>query len=94
VGLNLSPGLHIFFQNADRWNYINVGLAGRLGIEFPLSSRWTVLINGYASFDNGNFGTNREMEAFDITYQYQLDLGVRYNKKAPNSYSYLKPEIN
>jgi hypothetical protein len=82
---NLGPGLHLFFLNSDRWNYFDLGIAGLLGIELPLSAGWTILINGYASLDNGNLGTNRKMEPFDIAFQYQLDFGVRYSKRSRNT---------
>jgi hypothetical protein len=91
VRLNLSPGLHLFFLNSDRWNYLNLGVAGLLRLELPLARDWTILLNGMASFDNGNLGTNSLMEPFDIVYQYQIDFGIRYSKKLSNAYSYIKP---
>jgi len=84
VRINAGPALHMFFLNADRWNYFNLGAAAVLGIELPLVSRWTLLIDGYASIDNGNLGTNRQMEPFDIVWQYQINLGFRYSKKKEN----------
>jgi hypothetical protein len=90
VRFNLSPGLHLYFQNADRWNYFDVGIAGLAGLELPILKHWTLLVNGIASLDNGNLGTNRNMEPFDIVYQYQIDLGVRYSRRAPNRYSYIR----
>jgi hypothetical protein len=79
--------LHLFFLNADRWNYFNLGGAAVAGIELPLTKRWTLLIGGGASVDNGNLGGNREMEPFDIVYQYQVNLGARYSKKKQNTSS-------
>ena len=92
VRLNFSPGLHLFFLNSDRWNYLNLGIAGHLRLELPLTRSWTILLNGMASLDNGNLGANRLMEPFDIVYQYQVDAGIRYSKKISNAYSYLKPK--
>ncbi|MDR1278975.1 MAG: hypothetical protein LBK02_09495, partial [Treponema sp.] len=83
---NLSPGLHLFFLNSDRWNYFNLGIAGLAGCELPLTKDWTVLINGMVSLDNGNLGANRRMEPFDMVYQFQLDIGVRYSKKLSNTF--------
>ncbi|MDR0720718.1 MAG: hypothetical protein LBF78_13865 [Treponema sp.] len=91
LSFNFSPGLHLLFHNDDRWNYLNMGIGGLAGMELPISRRWTIFIDGIASFDNGNFGTNRDMEPFDIVYQYQLALGVRYSKRLPNQYPYIKP---
>jgi hypothetical protein len=91
IRFNLAPGLHFFFLNSERWNYFNLGIVGLVGVELPLSRGWTILINGMASLDNGNLGANRDMEPFDIVYQYQVDIGVRYSKKVPNNYPYIKP---
>jgi hypothetical protein len=77
--LNGGPALHFFFLNADRWNYFDLGLAAFVGVELSLFTNWTLLCNGYASIDNGNLGGNRNMEPFDIAYQYQVDIGVRYS---------------
>jgi hypothetical protein len=87
--LNLAPALHLFFLNSDRWNYLNLGIAAQARVELPLSEGWTILLNGMASLDNGNLGGNRLMEPFDVVYQYQVDLGVRYSKKVSNAYFYL-----
>lgn len=89
VRFNLSPGIHCLYQMSDRFHYIQAGIGGLAGIELPLSARWTILINGIASLDYGNFGTNKTMEPYDWVYQYQLDFGVRYSKKKPNKYNYL-----
>ena len=75
------PGLHLFFLNSDRWNYLNLGGAASLSIELPLSLKWVMLFEGIASLDGGNLGSNRRMEPFDIVYQYQVDIGFRYSKK-------------
>jgi len=85
--LNFGPALHLFFMSSDRWNYFDLGAAAFLEMELPLSERWTVIFNGFASLDNGNLGGNRLMEPFDVAYQYQVDIGVRYSKKFPNRVS-------
>jgi len=85
VRINAGPGLHLFFLNADRWNYFNVGAAAAAGVELPLVTRWTLLVDGYASIDNGNWGSNRQMEPFDIAWQYQINVGFRYSRKKENS---------
>ena len=85
--INAGPALHLFFLNADRWNYFNLGAAAVAGVELPLVSRWTLLVDGYASIDNGNLGSNRRMEPFDVVWQYQVNIGFRYSKKKGNDTS-------
>jgi hypothetical protein len=85
--INAGPGLHMLFLNSDRWNYFNLGAAAVAGIEFPLLPRWTLLVDGYASIDNGNLGANRQMEPFNIVWQYQINLGFRYTRKKENDWS-------
>jgi len=82
--LNAGPAMHLFFLNSDRWNYFELGAAAFVGMELPIAQRWTLICNGFASVDNGNLGDNRNMEPFDIAYQYQIDIGVRYSKKLEN----------
>lgn len=86
------PGLHVFFMTSDRWNYLNLGLAAAVGIEVAMSPGWTLLIDGFASIDNGNLGTNRDMEQFDVAYQYQTAVGVRYSKKKRNDTALFMPK--
>jgi len=85
--LNAGPAAHLFFLNSERWNYLNLGAAAFVGMELPVSQRWTLICNGFASLDYGNLGDNRNMEPFDIAYQYQIDIGVRYSKKHINTTS-------
>lgn len=86
---NITAGLHFLYQMGDRWNYINLGIGALAGMELPVARRWTMLINGYMSIDYGNFGTNRHLEPYDLVWQYQLDIGVRYSRRALNQYSYI-----
>jgi hypothetical protein len=83
--LNIAPGLHVFFLNSDRWNYLHAGAVCMAGLEAPLTSGWTILLNGLASLDYGNLGNNKVMEPFDIVYQYQINIGGRYSRKTQNS---------
>jgi hypothetical protein len=89
VRINLSPGIHFLYQYGDDWNYVHLGGGGLGGVEFPLSSKWTIFLNGIATLDYGNLGSNRYLEPFDAVWQYQLDFGVRYSKRFPNQYPYL-----
>ena len=85
--LNGAPAFHMFYMTSDRWNYLNLGAAVLAELEVPLFERWTLLFNGTFSFDSGNLGGNRVMEPFDIVYQYQLDIGIRYSKRFINQTS-------
>jgi len=82
--MNLGLAVHLFFLNAERWNYLDLGAAAFLGMELPLTKNWSFLCGGFASLDNGNLGGNSRMEPFDIVYQYQIEIGVRYSKKLAN----------
>ena len=90
--LNGGLGLHMFFMTSDRWNYLNLGAAGAAGFGLAISSRWTLLIDFFASVDSGNLGGNRQMEPFDLCYQYQTSIGVRYSKKKLNSSALFMPK--
>lgn len=90
VRFRLSPGMHFLYQYTDRFNYCNLGLAGFASIELPLSLHWTLLLDGIASIDYGNFGSNSTIEPYDVVWQYQLEFGIRYSKKQANKYNYLK----
>jgi len=81
---NVGLGLHMFFLNSERWNYLNMGGALVAGLEVPLFARWTLLMDFYASIDSGNLGQNRRMEPFNVVWQYQFNIGVRYTKKKDN----------
>jgi len=94
VKFNAGLGLHTFFMTSSRWNYVNMGIGGVIGVELALSPGWSLLVNGLASFDNGNLGTNRNMEPFDIAYQYQSSIGVRYSKKKLNDVAAFMPKDN
>jgi hypothetical protein len=84
VRLYAGPALHMLFLNSDRWNYFNLGASAVAGVDIPLTPKWTLLVDGAASIDNGNLGANRTMEPFNTVFQYQIGLGCRYSKKMLN----------
>ena len=90
--LNTGLGLHMLFMTSERWNYFNLGVAAVAGIELAFSYGWSLLINGFVSADNGNLGMNKHMEPFDITYQYQASIGVRYSKIKRNDSALFIPK--
>ena len=91
--INLSPGLHTFYQYSDRFHYVHLGGGLLANVELPIAKNWTIKIDGIASYDYANLGSNKNIENYDICWQYQLDLGFRYSKKAVNKYNYLKQPI-
>jgi hypothetical protein len=91
IRFNLSPGLHLFFENTERWNYLHLGAAALAGIELPVTRRWTLYLEGLASLDYGNLGNNRSMEPYDVVYQYQIGAGLRYSKRSPNTRPWIGP---
>ncbi len=94
VYLNFSSGLHYMYQLSDEYhlNYLGVEVLG--GLELPLARRWTILLDGSFTLDYPNFGTNKKIQPFDYSWQYQAHLGVRYSKKKMNKYAYIHKKIN
>lgn len=90
IHLKLASGLHYMYQLTDEYhmNYLGLGLSG--GIELPVAKRWTILLNGLFTVDYPNLGTNKNIQPFDISWQYHVDLGIRYSKKKTNKYSYIR----
>ena len=81
VHINFATGLHYMDQLTDEYhmNYLGLGFAAGLGL--PIASRWTILLNGFFSADYPNLGTNKNIQPFDIAWQYHVDFGIRYSKK-------------
>lgn len=92
VKFNGAMGLHYMFQLTDEWpmHYIGFGVQG--GFLLPISKNFSIVNNYFISFDNANIGPNSLMQPFTISYQYHADLGVRFSKRTPNSYCYIKPK--
>ena len=94
VYLDLAAGLHFLYQKSDRWHYVHLGAVGMGGLQLPLARRWTLLLNGFASMDNANLGSNRHMEPYDLAWQYQASVGIRYSKNTPNPKFYIPSKKN
>ena len=86
---DLGGGLHFLFEQSDDYNFVNLGLGAFARINMPVARRWTMFVDGYFSLDYGNLGTNGPIEPVDFVWQYQVAVGFRYSKKAPNKYSYI-----
>lgn len=88
VLIDTSLGLHYMYQLTDEYhmNYVGLGFQGTL--EFPLSKNWTIVNNYFFSYDNANLGSNKKVQLFDASYQYHIDLGVRFTKTQLNEFFY------
>ena len=87
--LNIAPGFHLLYQDADRFNYLNLGIAGYLSVELPIAYHWTIAVGGQASYDWGNFGNNSLLETYDHVWQAGVNVGIRYSGKHVNKYNYI-----
>lgn len=87
--IDISLGLHYMYQLTDEYHMNYVGLGTLDTIRLPLSSRWTLVNNYFFSFDNPNLGTNKNIQPFTASYQYHIDLGIRYSRRVFNDYSYI-----
>ena len=90
INIEASIGLHYMYQLTDEFHLNYVGLGTLDSIVFPISSGWSLVNSYFFSYDNPNLGSNAKVQPYDASYQYHIDLGIRYSRKAPNSYSYIK----
>ena len=90
VRINYSFGPHFLYELSDEYHHLELGGASLLGIELPVATRWTILLNGMMSVDYGNLGTNKIIQPYDMVWNYQMELGVRYSKKNPNTFAYVR----
>lgn len=98
VRIDLEFGLHLLYQLNDMWHYFHIGPGAKLDVEFPVSPRWTVLLGGMFSWDNGNYGNNGTQRPFDYTWEYQVQIGARCSMSYLNRNSYItykpkKPKV-
>lgn len=90
VRINFSLGPHFFYELSDEYHHIELGGATLLGLELPVAKHWTILVNGVASLDYGNLGTNKVIQPYDIVWNYQLEAAFRFSKRNPNEFSYIR----
>lgn len=88
--VNLSPIVHYRYQLSDKYHHNDLGLGALAVMEFPISKRFTILLNSEFSYDCGNLGSNRQIQKFDHVWAYTFDLGLKYTKRHPNSFYYIK----
>lgn len=92
VNLTGSIGMHYMYQLTDEYHMNYLGLGATVGLEFPISQGWTVVNRNFFSYDNANLGKNKLVQPFYGSYQYHINLGVRYSRRVRNAYSYIKGE--
>ena len=85
-----SLGMHYMYQLTDEWHMHYLGLGGSLGLELPISKGWTIVNRNFFSYDNSNLGDNKIVQPFFGSYQFHINLGVRYSRHVHNEYSYIK----
>ena len=94
VNITGSLGMHYMYQLTDEWhmNYLGLGIA--LALELPVSKGWTIINRNFFSYDNANLGKNKTIQPFYASYQYHINLGVRYSRAVRNRYSYINGSID
>ena len=89
IRLNYAPGLHLMYQLTDEYHLVYAGLGSLVTVELPVQKYWTVIAEGNFILDYPNFGSNRIIQPFDLSYSMQFSAGVRYSKRYTNTYSYI-----
>ncbi len=89
VNIDGAIGMHYMYQLTDEYHMNYLGLGLMLGIQLPLTRRWSIVEQNYVSFDNPNLGSNKKVQPFDGSYQYHINFGFRYSKKVLNNYHYI-----
>lgn len=89
VRIHFAAGLHYMYQLSDAYHLHYLGAGVLAGAELPIARHWTIIANGTFTLDNPNFGTNKLVQPFTYSWQYHLDVGVRYSKKSSNQFSYI-----
>ena len=77
------------YQLSDEYHLGYFGTGAIVGFELPVSSRWTILLDGTFSVDYANLGGNSLMQPYDLAWSWQGSLGFRYSRAKLNNYSYL-----
>ena len=90
IYINTALGLHYMYQLTDEYHMHYVGIGAELGCEWPITQNWTLINRNFVSYDNANLGTNKNVQPFDASYHYSIDLGVRYTKRVHNDFPYFK----
>nr|WP_318680808.1 hypothetical protein [uncultured Treponema sp.] len=90
ANLNLAPMIHCRYQLTDEYHHVDLGVGAFVGLEFPIAKKWTVVLNGEVTYDNGNLGSNGKMFPYDHVFSYSADIGFRFDSKGRNKFYYIK----
>ena len=71
IRFTLTSGIHYMYQLSDEYHLNYLGGGTSAGIELPVTRHWSILNNGTITLDYANSGTNKDIQNFDISYQYQ-----------------------
>ncbi|MGI5070674.1 hypothetical protein [Treponema pectinovorum] len=77
---SVTPGLHYMYQLSDEYHYSYVGAGGIFGVEFPVTKKWTIILDGTFTWDNANVGSNKNVQPYDYSWQWGSSIGVRYSR--------------
>ena len=59
------------YQISDEYHLNYPGGGTSADIELPVALYWSILNNGTITLNYANSGTNKDIQNFDISYQYQ-----------------------
>lgn len=88
--LDLAPMFHFRYQLSDKYHHFDLGAGIFVGFEFPVTRKFSVLLNGEFAYDFGNLGTNGRMQPFNPVFSYSADLGFRITTRGANKFHYIK----
>lgn len=90
ITFNLSLGPHFMYELSDEYHLVYLGGVVFARANFPLTKKWTIFTEGFATLDYANFGTNYVIQPFNVSYSYKWNLGAHFSSKALNEYSYIE----
>lgn len=88
--VDLAPGVHFRYQLSDKYHHCDLGIGGMVGLEFPFTKKFSLLLNGTVTYDYGNLGSNSKVQPFNHVWSYSADLGFRISKRGPNKFYYFR----
>ena len=89
IPIDLSFGMHTMYQLTDEYHMVYLGFRFLGTLNKKKKKNWTIVNNYFFSIDNPNMGSNKKVQPFTMAYQYHLDLGFCYSRRAKNSYYYI-----
>lgn len=90
MSINFSPVCHYRYQLSDEFSFNELGVGILTGFEFPISPKFTVLLNGDFVYSPFKLGKKVKMRPYDHIWHYGIQLGFRYSKRNLNQFTYFK----